>query len=142
MILGDIETKEADRKEWLFYGCILLFMTIYIASLFKYLDHWREIRVVSEAIIMIVNFAMLWFLRSKLKVLGRHGFKQAIESVKKQFAVFLASYVVLVVIDVFIWVDVDLLEQFEFLMPIIFLKQTMFLIPVCYVLYVHLTTLR
>ena len=69
-----MEVQEADRKEWLFYGCIALFMVVYSATLFKYLDHWREIRVVSEAIIMIVNTAVLCFLRSKLKILGRHGF--------------------------------------------------------------------
>ena len=73
-IVGDMEEKEADRKEWLFCGCIGLFMVLYCATLFKYLDQWREIRVASEAIIMIVNTAVLCFLRSKLRILGRHGF--------------------------------------------------------------------
>ena len=117
-----MEAKEVDRKEWLLYGCILLFMTLYISTLFKYLNYWREIRVVSEAIIMLVNTVMFCFLRSKLKILGRHGFTVAVGSVLKQFTVFLLSYFFLLVIDSFIWADSELLTKLEFLLPMIFIK--------------------
>lgn len=85
-------------------------MVIYCALLFLFKHAVVQIRVINEAVIMIANTIMLFFLKSKLNCLHCYGLNEAVRSIVKQFAMFVVSYLILLITDIFIWALPNLLS--------------------------------
>ena len=107
------------------------------------MNNFYEARSITDSIVIVTNLFILIFLKYKLAKFKTGDMSAAICSIYTQFFLFLLSFTIITTVDFFFGFSAATESpDFTLMHVVIFINETIPLVPILYVLYVHRQTFK
>ena len=139
VIFEQIDRQQAKKRQTIMYTVVSCFMICYVPVIYIFrMNNFYEARSITDSIVIVVNMFILVFLKYKLAKFKTGEMSAPICSIYTQFFLFLLSFILITTVDFFFGFSAATQStDFTMMHVIIFLNETIPLIPILYVLYVH-----
>ena len=142
LMLNQTTKESALQSKKILFALTLVFILLFspLVFLIKEPQMMHEVRLASDSTICLMNAGILIYLNHQLKQFGAHNLQACIKSINKQFSIYLFAYVMLCGTDIFYAFFRD--SNFWYHIPATAIENTIILIPINYVIYIHRFTFK